>query len=302
MRDETSSPAATCPGAGGAVIAGAQAGGGIPDTVLADLWQRGRAAWPELALEAAALARYLDERAPAGDDTAAWLRGLRAADVFLACACVEGTAGAVRAFEAAHLTKMDVYLRSLHPTAELVADTKQELLAKLFVGGEGHPPKVRQYGARGALQGWVRLVALSTALDLLSSDRTTRLRTHDADEIAHGMVPVSNPEVDLMKARYGGEFVAALREATASLSPRDRNLLRFTFVEHLTPARIGAIYGVHRTTAMRWIEAIQEEVLARTRAQLMESLHLSPVECDSLIALVRSGIHLTLSSLLKTAS
>jgi hypothetical protein len=53
---------------------------------------------------------------------------------------------------------------------------------------------------------------------------------------------------------------------------------------------------------MRWIEAVQEEVLSRTRARLMSHLRLSPEECDHLVAFVRSGIHLSLSSLLKTPS
>jgi RNA polymerase sigma-70 factor (ECF subfamily) len=272
---------------------------GLPDEAVTDVWQRGRAAWPGLALEATALARYLAERVPAGADAAAWLRGLHA-DVFLACACVQRTPGAVRAFETAHLTQMERYLRSLRPTAALVADAGQQLMEKLFLGCAGHPPKMQEYGGRGPLGAWVRVVALRAAIDLLSAEKETQPRGQDADEIARGMAPRSSPDVELMRAAYGSEFTAALREAAASLSSRDRNLLRFTFVEGLTPARVGAIYGVHRTTAMRWIEAAQEHVLAQTRARLIERLRLSPEECDNLIALVRSGIQVTLSSLLKT--
>jgi RNA polymerase sigma-70 factor (ECF subfamily) len=224
MRDETNVAAAVPPGHDGAASApdaneAAAAGGRIPGGVLADLWERGRAAFPDLALDVAALSRYLDARAPPDADLAAWLGALRAADVYLASACVEGIPGALRAFEAAYLTQVDSYLRSLRPTAELVADTKQMLLVKLFVAEGGRPPKVHQYSGRGSLQGWVRVVALSTALDLVSSEKTARPREHHAGEIARCMAPASTPDAELMKAAYGGEFLAALRDAIVSLSP-----------------------------------------------------------------------------------
>ena len=116
------------------------------------------------------------------------------------------------------------------------------------------------------------------------------------------VVPRSDPEIELLEARYRGEFRAALREAMAALSPRQRALLRFTFVERLTPARLGVMYGVHRTTAMRWVEAAQEEVLSRTRAMMVDRLHLSPSECDRIFALVKSRLDISLTSLLTAAS
>ena len=106
-------------------------------------------------------------------------------------------------------------------------------------------------------------------------------------------------EIELLEARYRGEFTAAFREAMGGLSQRQRALLRFTFVERLTPARLGVVYGVHRTTAMRWVEAAQEEILSRTRTAMMDRLHLSASECDGLIALLKSRIDITLASLLE---
>src|SRR5262249_54147711 len=156
--------------------------------------------------------------------------------------------------------------------------------------------KILQYACRGPLEGWVRLVALGTAANLVASERARRSRDHELDEIARGVAPGRDPELEFMKASYRQEFMAAFRDALASLSHRERNLLRFTFIDHLTPARIGVIHGVHRTTAMRWIDAVQGEVLVRTRARLMERLRLSPEECEDLFALVRSRIHVTLGT------
>ena len=272
------------------------------EAALLDCSREGRAAWPDVALEPSALASYLGERAPADVDPVAWLGDVRAADLFLACACVKGVPQAYRAFHTAFLDPIDRHLRGLRPTPELVAETRQELLEKLFVGAPGRPPKIGQYGGQGALGGWVRVSAVRTALNLIEAEKAGLPRLDEASEVARSLVPECDPELALIRASCEGDFTAAFREAMACLSRRDRSLLRFTFIERVTPARLGAMYGVHRTTVMRWIDAAQEEVLARTRARMNERLGLSPSECDRVFALVKSRIDLSLGSLLKTES
>jgi RNA polymerase sigma-70 factor (ECF subfamily) len=269
------------------------------EAALRDFAERGAAAWPAVALPAEVLAGYLGERAPVDVPPSDWLAGARAADLFLACACAEGLPPALRAFDAAFVGQIGAYLRALRPTPQIVADTTQELLEKLFVGLAGGPPRIRQYTGQGALGAWVRVAAVRTAHDLIEAQKPGQRRSDDVDELAGAVVPRSDPEVEILEARYRGEFMAAFRDAMAALSPRERALLRFTFVDRLPPARLGVIYGVHRTTAMRWVKEAQEEVLSRTRARMMERLHLSPSECDSLVAVLKSRIDITLSSILE---
>src|SRR5262245_34627772 len=61
----------------------------VPDLArrLWNLVAEGRAAWPDLALEPRALVAFVAARLEAEDDAAAALDGLRAADLYLACAC-----------------------------------------------------------------------------------------------------------------------------------------------------------------------------------------------------------------------
>ncbi len=272
---------------------------------LHELWERGRVAWPGVALAAPALAAYLGERAPSDAALSAWLDEVRAADMFLACACALGLAPAIRAFDATFLVRTNLYLRSLRPTRELVAETRQELLLSLFVDAPGRPPKIRGYRGRGPLDRWVGVAALRTALDLM---RRQKWRERGGDEdllersdgpIAAALAHVRDPELALVRARCQDDFVAAFRDAMSSLTPRERTLLRLAFLEGLTPAKIGVVYGVHRTTAMRWIEATQEAVLARTRSGLMGRLRLSSSECDRVLAVMQSDIPWSLASLLR---
>jgi RNA polymerase sigma-70 factor len=127
----------------------------------------------------------------------------------------------------------------------------------------------------------------------------------DRDEVAQmaaAVAPECDPELAFIKAGLRAAFVEAFKEALAELPQRERAILRFTFVERLTPGRIGAMYGVHRTTVMRWIEAAQEHILSSTRGRLMARLRLSPSECDSVLTLAKSDAQITLDSLLRTAS
>ena len=172
------------------------------DVALVRFWERGRAAWPEVALEASVLARYLGERAPAQAPAAAWVEGLDASDMFLACACAEGAPIAVQAFARAFLGKLGTFLRKLDPTPEFVVETEQVLLEKLFVGTGGEQPRIRQFGGQGSLGGWVRVAAVRTALHILEAERAARPRADEAEAIAGAILPAGDPELDLVRSTY----------------------------------------------------------------------------------------------------
>jgi RNA polymerase sigma-70 factor (ECF subfamily) len=268
------------------------------EAALEDFTKRGATAWPGLALPSEVLAAYLGERAPPDVSPLEWLAGARAADLFLACACAESLPAALRAFEATFVLQVGGYLRPLRATPEVVADATQELLEKLFVGTAGGPPRIRQYTGQGALGAWVKVIAVRTALDLIAARNAGERPSDGVDEIADAVVHTQGPELEVLEARYRDEFRGAVRDAMADVSLRERAMLRFIFVERLTPGRLGVMYGVHRTTVMRWVEAAEANVLARVRARLMGRLSVSPSECDSLIAALKSRIDITLSSLL----
>lgn len=299
MEEETPSLEDVFYGAWGGPRCGSGAEASL-DTALQTFAAQARAAHPEVPLEAEAFVAHLGRRAPADVAPRAWLDELRAGDLFLACACAEGLPEALRAFEAAFLGKIDLYLSGLRPTPELVAETRQALLVRLFIASDGKPPRITQYGGRGALGGWVRVTAVRTALNLIEGQKAGPRPADEAEILARAIAPEDDPDLAILRARYADHFTASLREAIAALDRRDRALLRLTFVERVTPGQIGVMHGVHRTTAMRWIDAAQAEILDQTRALLMRRLRLSPSECDELLALVKSRLELSLATLLRT--
>jgi RNA polymerase sigma-70 factor (ECF subfamily) len=267
------------------------------ERALAELHRKGCEAHPDLALDAVLLAAYAGDRARPDLGATEAIQGLRGADLFLACACAQNLPAALRAFERDLIAKVPEYLRKLRVSRDVEEETRQALREKLFLPAAGEPPRIVQYSGRGALEGWVRVAALRTALDLLDS-RKTAAPPRDEAALARVVDRGDDPELLFLKESYRAPFVAAFREALAAAPRRARVLLHLTFVEGVTPERLGRLYRVHRTTAMRWVDAARAEVLEATRARLMERLQISAAECDDLFSLVQSRLDLTLGSLL----
>jgi len=250
------------------------------------LWRAAREAWPgvEVALE----------------EFAAWLAlhegATHASDLYLACACARGDAEALRRFEEEVLPRVGGALRRLDPSAAFADEVRQILRQRLFVTGEdGGEARIASYGGRGPLVGWVRVVALRTAINLRGSGREEP--TADA-QLAALAPPVSDPALDGIKARFAEELGAALSRACAGLEQRDRTILRLRYGDDLDIDQIGAIYGVHRATVARWIARIRSDLFAATRRQLATRIDLSDSDFGSLLALAHSQLDLSLSGML----
>jgi RNA polymerase sigma-70 factor, ECF subfamily len=262
-------------------------------------WERGQAAWPEVRLAPPTFAAFLDPRLQPGEDAVDALARLRAEDLYLACACLEGDPAALRAFEERYLARVPQCLASLRPSATVVDDTRQLLREKLLVGSGAGRAKLEQYAGQGPLEGWIRVAAVRTALNLLAATPPGHLALDEGRDGAGLTVAAgADVELDYLRARYRGHFAAAFKESVAALEPRQRTLLRFHYLDHLIPEKIGAIYGVHRTTAMRWIAATEAALLAGVKQRVEARLQLDSEDCDSLLALVRSRLDVTLTSLL----
>jgi RNA polymerase sigma-70 factor (ECF subfamily) len=251
------------------------------------LWERGRAAWPGVEVSEAQLAQHLARlELPAEPH----------ADVYLACACAAGDAKAIAAFEREVLSQVGLFVARVDASPQLADEVRQALRHRLLVARDDGPPRIADYSGRGALGAWVRVAAVRVAIDLVQDvgDGWQSTAAAVANEIS--------PEVELVRARYQGDYEQALRAALGSLDAKERNLLRMHIVDGLTVDRIGVVYRVHRATAARWVQGIRQKLLDEVYRHLGERLRLSPEELDSLTALVQSQLRVSLTGLLLSSS
>jgi RNA polymerase sigma-70 factor, ECF subfamily len=242
-------------------------------SVAMDAYERGRAAWPNVALEREPFEAHL--KTVTGDE----LGEVHAEDLYLACACALGVPEALTAFEREIMSKAPSFIAPTTTDHDIVAEAVQRLREKLLVAKDG-PPRIATYSGRGPLAGFVRVAAIRMVRDVLPAAR--------ARAPLAAVLPVDDPELDFIKAKYREQFSEAIATAIAALPSRDRNLLALTLIDGLSTDAVGKIYGKDGATVRRWIAKARETVLEATRTNLQAALSASTDEVDSLIALLKS--------------
>lgn len=267
------------------------------DRRLWSLVAEGRAAWPEFAVDAVDVVTFVARQASA-ELAETGLDGLRPADLYLACGCARQLPGAIAAFDREYMREVDIALARMRIAAARVADVKQLVRQRLFVGGgtagiPTSPGKIAEYGGRGDLRRWVRSVAVRTCLNDLRKGKREVL-VDDDQLIAQHAIAADDPEIEYMKRTYAAEFKAAFAAALQQLGAREQTLLRYHHVDGLNIDEIGAIYRIHRVTAFRWLEKAKEQLASTTLELLRGRLKLPSDELDSVLRMIRSQIHLSL--------
>lgn len=265
---------------------------------LGHAWQAAREAWPGVDVAEAEFAAYVAERMDSAK-AAGKHAPLRTSDLYLACACAKGDGAALSAFEKAYFEEIPRAMRRTRPGKLPPADELAQVIRhKLFVAEKGARPKIAEYGGRGDLRGWLRV--LLSRMILNYATRPSPEMPFEEDLLASLLGESPAPEFGVAEETYRAAFRAAFPEAFADLTDRDRSLLRYAFGETLTVEAIGALYGVHKTTAARWVVRAHADLLERMRTKVMARLGIGEDEYASVLRLLKSRLELSLERYLKT--
>lgn len=263
------------------------------EPLLSALCERGRQAWPALALEPKIFVEHLARHAKAASDPMVFLQSVHAEDLWLACAMLQGFRVALEAFEQKLISQIGLYLVRVSVDRELIAEVKQRV-RQLVMFGENAAPKIAEYSGNGALGGWLRITSVRTALNLLRSNSVKP----SIDE-APPMV-VLDPELAYVNAQTQHVFREAFSKAIEQLEPNERSLLRFHYVDGLTMDQLSRMFQTPRSTIARRVNDVRKLILESTERLLANQHRLSPSEVASLIQRSRSQLHLTLGKFLKS--
>lgn len=228
------------------------------------------------------------------------LESLHVEDVYLACSYGLGIEAARKQVEEEHFTRIKRRLARMQMPPELIADVLQELRCRLV---EMVQPDYagRIYSGRGSLGGWLQIAALRTAErrkqraqhELPQHDERVALAVHDQ------LLPAPDPEMEHLIRSYSAAFGTAMTQALAALSSRERNLLRYHFLERLSIDQLATTYSVHRATVARWIARAQQHLADETRTRLLAQIPIAADSIPRLLTLIRSKLNLSLSVVLQ---
>jgi RNA polymerase sigma-70 factor (ECF subfamily) len=255
-----------------------------------------RARWPAITQRDEIWVDVLASRVHVEPDLGAALALLALPDLYLVGACLAGDHAALAVFEALARAETARAVARLGSGAPVVDDVVQELLLKLLVGP---PPKLVGFAGHGALQSWLRIAGVRTAISL---GRRRQEQPIDDDALAAIADDTDDQALAFLKSSYREAFTRSFAAALAELPKRSRTLLRMQVNDQLTIEEIGAFYGVSRATSARWLAEARADLVGRTRAALASSLGVPTEELTQLMHLVASNLYSTLPRLLRVTS
>lgn len=262
-------------------------------TALEQAVARARAAWPALHLSLAAFVARLKQETDTGEDEA--IASLCVEDLWLACACVHGVAGAAEAFQARHLSEIR---RGLGPDHGSDDGHVGDLVQDLLVGRPPQPGRLSTYGGHGRLGRWVYIVARRRRADLVR----TASRRDDAPAVQAVAAAYGDPELAVLRGTTHRAVRSALERAAAALQPRERNILRYVYVHQLRIDEIAGMYRVSGSTIKRRLATLRERLAADVREGLRAELGLDERQVEREIAGLDSALHVTLSRIFDRAA
>ncbi len=265
------------------------------EKVIETLYQRGCESLGELNVDRSVFERFAKRALAANGNN---VDAVPAEDLYLACACSEGSSTAIELFE----RRYTAVLNKVAARAQGAGVDREELLqqvrVRLFVGDGS----IATYLGRGPLGGWLRVVAARIASELIQRDAPVRPASMGLRE-TWSNVAVASDDVELttMRSELRTHFEVALEQAAQEMSSTDRALLRQFYVHRVGIDGIAKLLGVHRSNASRAVARARGDFLRRVKQTLGVALRLSDTALDSAFGLMRSDLALNLGTVLQSS-
>lgn len=263
----------------------------------AHAWDDAVAQWEPIALEPIEFAQYVDARVGAVSEPSQPRTSPHISDLYIACACVLGHPRAAAAFCRVFTPGIEATLSTVRGIANEADEIQQRVLFDLLTTTDHGPPKIGNYRGHGPIGAWLRVVTVRAAHR--HSRRAPREQLgHDA--LLHQTeAPDAGGELAYLKQLYRQEYKQAFEEAVVALGRRERNLLRYRFLEGLSIDQIGAIYHLHRSTAARQLRQAEASLREGVRARLATRLRVDPSLLRSITRLIQSDLDVSLPRVLQ---
>jgi RNA polymerase sigma-70 factor (ECF subfamily) len=242
----------------------------------------------ELGFDPATFAAELGRAARSADDVVVFLRDVRAGELQLTRACAAGDPRALERLENDYFGEISRALGRVRADISR-EDFAQMVRERLYVAPQpGKAPRIAEFTGRGDLRTWLRVTITRTLLNVAARRREERT----GDDGLLDVLPAleADPELELMKRRYAGELREAFSVSAAELSARERTLLRHAVIDKLSIDAIASIYGVHRATAARWVNAASDVLRERVAQELASRLRIDRDELKNVLRMIESRL------------
>lgn len=258
---------------------------------IADLARRAAEKWPRVRpIAQDRLAREVERRLAGATPISALSE-----DVCLAIAAGDGDQEAARACEEIAAREVEFAATRLRATPAQADEARSELRRLWFTDDGDRPAALSTFSGRGDLRAYARVTAAHALARRMQRDRREEPLEPD---LLDALGSALDPEVALLRETYREAVERAFAASLAELETRQRAVLRFHLLDGWTIDELGARYGVHRSTAARWLGDARAALGRGIRTRLATELALGESQIDSIVALVTSRIEVSLDRLL----
>jgi RNA polymerase sigma-70 factor (ECF subfamily) len=265
----------------------------MDEDALAVAARAAQAAWPQLQAPIDDFIEHVRARAPDAPPPAE-----RCAELYLTFACARGDGAAITALEGRYLAAIVRKLTRRTGSADLAHEAIQIWREILFVAPPGKAPKIADFTGVAPLAGWLMVVAGRVAARFMRKEhRSVPLE----DALAARLAGDHNTELAVLERTYGLSVQEALRDTFRACSAADRVLLCYRYIDGCSIDQLAEMKGVHRATAARWLQRLEERLVQDSLRLLAERLGTSPDELVSVLRLIRSQIQLSIRTVLRSA-
>ena len=259
-------------------------------------FQRGRQAFPQIDLAQPVFEAFAQARA---EHVGVWGSDPeRAADLYLAAACVSQHPAAIAEFLARFGSNIPKYLGKLARNGDVISEVRQIIATRCLVSEPDRPVALTSYSGAGSLEGWVRATAVREALALKKRDER---ETGGFESALEARLSWADQEISMFKKVYREPVSRAFAEACGQLAPEHRALLRLHFAQGVTTAQLATMYGTSRATLVRRLTDAREALVSLVKANLKSAIGVTDNDFLSVVKLVNSQLDLRLSLVLKDA-
>ncbi len=212
------------------------------------------------ALERSAAQRF-SGAAPSPTAVDSYLDTLRARDLALACACSDGNSEAWDFFVTQFRPELYRSARAIagDSAGRELADSLYADLYGLRESGGARKSPLEYFLGRSKLSTWLHAILSQRNVDRLRAAQPTE-PLEDAPGEKHSEIASADPHVDPERERYLGLLQPVITASLAALDSRDRLRLAYYYVDELTLAQIGKLFGEHEATASRKLEKTRREL------------------------------------------
>ncbi len=284
------------------------------DQIIADAYAEGHTRFGDLGLDLrtfserihAIVRKYLKPSA-SEDEVLSFVKGLHAADLYLALACARHSPGgdgawddaasgdtASKAWKVFENTYKN-YIRSLahffHRSGFIAEDLADSILADLFLPEHSGVSRIASYSGRSSLSTWLRVIVCNRAINALrGASHTSQSREVQAD--IPDIPSLASVELTLRARRYGPALEDSFAAACQTLTPRQRLILLWRYEQGLQLGHIARLLGIHQSNVTRQLERMQSKIRSEVIASLSSKHGFSrPAIQECLSDIVENPVH-----------